>query len=188
MKRICTLLLLVVAFFISGMGQVKHYYGPELYGLKGPVKVVEMKNQPDIAVKKKIEFMESGLIRNSWLTFDSVGYPIGKDMNGLGRSEIVDIVYDSVHKPLSVSIKGNMPGLTVAEILFEYDGDDMVGMTVNHTGKKKSTDKYIFAEQQKDQYGNWVSRKVVKATSYPPTANKETKSEEYIETREIEYY
>ncbi len=188
-NHIRKLLMIVMTLWvgINVFAQPKQYNGRGLYDLKGNVESVKYTNQAPLGWKN-VSFTPEGLISDSYLTFDEKGYAIGKDMNGLGKYEIINISYTKTDRPSEITIESNMPGFKSCSVHFEYDGHNLSCMTVTYPGKADKTIEYTYSNLQKDNLGNWISREVREKTIETSKSKIKEKEKTYTERREIKYY
>lgn len=187
MNRKLLMVILTLCLGITVFAEQKQYNGRALYDLNGNVESVKYTNQAELGWKE-VSFTPEGLISESYLTFDEQGNAIGKDMNGLGKYEIINISYNQNNQPSEIAIQSNMPGFKTCNVHFEYNGNNLTCMTVTYPGKKPKIIQYSYSNLQKDRLGNWISRDVTERTTETTKSKTKEKEKTYTEKREIKYY
>ncbi|MCM1290328.1 MAG: hypothetical protein NC201_02390 [Prevotella sp.] len=182
MRTIVSLtLLLIILCFNSGYAQ--EYKAGVLYNVKGPVKQIKMKSKDKLSQKfGSTKFTETGKFKRDILTYDDKGYPLKSEMQTGPLSMSVSIEYAENQHPSEIKINSSFSDKPVT-IVYEYDGDRVA---VRKFIRDDVTITFIYSDEQYDNYGNWISRNVVKSKESSDTDKNSESS--YVETREIKYY
>lgn len=161
----------------------EEYKGRSLFNLKGKPAKVKWESKYKWA-KKKLEFSENGLIRESTMAYDCDGLPRGYSMVGMGMKNIVAVTYDCDMHPVDIKYLSTVPGMK-DEITFTitYDGDRESGL---RQMDKNGETSLVYSGEVYDEAGNWVERTVVETGA--GKNGKPDKVKEYVEKRSITYY
>lgn len=185
-KRYLTLLMLSLLVSFAAFSNEPKFKYTTLYDLAGPVKEVKIKSEnPIVITNAKAKFMKNGARKNSLMSYDNEGYPVGYQFVPYSWIETVTIEYNDNNQPSIVTqTVFSQDSHSVTEITFDYDGKRISEMTVK-------TPEIIricrYKGEVKDNYGNWISRNVEMeiislkdSKPYSPVT--------FVETRDIKYY
>ncbi|MDE7380669.1 MAG: hypothetical protein K2N03_00895 [Muribaculaceae bacterium] len=188
MLKIRSLTLLILSLLVSFAtfcNEPKFKY-TTLYDLDGPVKEVKIKSKnPIVITNAKVKFMKNGARKNSLMSYNNEGYPVGYQFVPYSWIETVTIEYNDSNRPSKITqTEYSRDSRNVTEITFEYDGKRISEMTVT-TPEVKRICRYN--GEVRDNYGNWTSRNVEmeiislkESQPYRPIT--------FVETRDIKYY
>ncbi len=183
MKHLLTTLLVA---FSAIFGVAQEFKATELWDATGNIKQIKYKTSDPLLFSKNMKFDRNGKLKNSFIVYDSTGYPQGIDLNFGPISLIASFNFEN-NKLISAKLDRNKPSASNLQVEYMYENGDMSHESAVIHGQDKDTQyKYEFSDYKRDERGNWISRQVNLTIDSGSEADNKTKS--YTETREIKYW
>lgn len=167
----------------------REYKESMIYGLIGPVMEMSMKTENKVVFDmEEITFGTEGKSSDAAVTFNEEGFPVTFDNNGTEMA----VIYDEKHRIFAIN-ESNPQNDSSKSYVFEYaesdhpDTEVMMMVEICEGNGGQSITVYAYTDYEFDDYGNWISRNVTRASSTVEKKNIEDIAR-YSEERTISYY
>ena len=180
-----TYMLSVFAVLNAVMFSQDFHYAA-VFDAVGQVKEIKTDSGNPI-VRKKVKINKNGKSGMPVMMYDEAGFPIGFEMNMLGKQTYQKFFWDKNKRLDSVAIKLDMIGNSeLITVKNNYTGNT-VESQILEVKMKDCNKRYVrvFSDYSNDEEGNWISRNVRQTLIENDCLEIE---EEFTETRTIKYY